>query len=104
MKRIDPTLTDFDRTMSDARRGLFLDVLANEIKLAPVLHYLYQHFPNSKLDPALNWLKRNRIVGKRLKHFMDEECESSNLELHRRLLAEVEKTDLKPIIAGVNFS
>lgn len=103
MKALDTTLTDADRTMSDARREYFLTVMGGEIKNAEAIHFLYVHFPESKLDRALLWLIANRLTGKSFFDFVQNECNGSSLELHRQLLARVEKSNLRPIIAGKDF-
>lgn len=81
--------------VSDKMKRLYFRVLGNSAelqKIAERLEWLTFHFPSGKLESALEWLIRNGQTGKRFLDFVQFECASSNLELQRRLLMELEKT------------
>lgn len=56
-----------------------------------------------KLDRALQWLVSNGITGIHFISWFKGECKGSDLEMHRLLLAGLDNSALKPIIAGRNF-
>jgi len=72
----------------------------------PAMHYLDCHFPKNKIELALSWLVSNKLIGKRFDEFFQDDCRGSNLQLHSRLLAQVEKMprgEARRIIAGRDF-
>lgn len=92
--------------MTPLRRELFMRILNDEIEIHPIamrLQFLQDHFPPDKLDSALRWLINNNLVGKRFVAWFQHVCRSSDLELHRLLLAVMANAKLAPVIAGKNF-
>jgi hypothetical protein len=55
------------------------------------LEYMTFHLPNGMLEPALNWLIRNKLTGPRFITFLRNECDDSALELIRQLTMRLEK-------------
>ena len=93
--------------LTPKRRKLMLSVLDGYQPFHAVtaqLHYLDNHFPSEKLDAALYWLLKNGIKGKRFVEWFKGDCAGSQLEMHRHLLARLEKTrGLAPVFAGKDF-
>lgn len=55
------------------------------------LYYLDSVFPRSKLEAALKWLVRNKIVGQKFVDWYDNDCMGSSLEMQRKLIQIVER-------------
>jgi len=89
-------------------RTLMLTIWNGDAKLesyAPAMHYLDCHFPENKIELALAWLVKNNLRGKRFTDYLEHDCGGSFLELHRKLLQQVEKAtqDARRIMAGRDF-
>lgn len=88
------------------RKQLYFRVIDNYFVDHIVLYrmfFLDEHFPPYKLDRALAWLIAAGYTGKAFADWWKYTCRGSDLELHRTLLAELDKVDLMPIVAGKNF-
>lgn len=72
-------------------------------EVAGKVHFLDESFPKEKIDAALKWLIQNRITGAAFVDWFKNECQNSLLEMHKRLLSAVEKTEIKILRAGENF-
>lgn len=104
---------DAEKTMSEQTRRMMLVIVnndeANLHAVTQALYFLYVHMPAAKLEASLNWLVKNKLIGKRFIDFLAEcsqsEEKNSYLELHRRLLKEIEKVDgFKHVLAGRDFA
>jgi hypothetical protein len=92
--------------MSQERRKLYLSIWAgyeDTHSITTRFHYLDAHFPDEKLNAALNWLLRNQLTGKRFVEFVRAECFNSNLELHRKLLEKINVEKGVRILYGKDF-
>jgi hypothetical protein len=84
--------------MDQHRRVLFLTITAGFHpaesrfhEIATRLYYLDVHFPENKLNAALQWLIANKLTGARFVEWAKGDCAGSNLEMHRLLLSRIEK-------------
>lgn len=94
-------------TMTDAQRKLYLMILSGYEPyhaITQAIYFLYANFPRNKLDAALRWLASNNLTGKRFMDWLNYECSASYLEMHRALLAAVEKNEKRPIIFRKDFN
>jgi len=55
------------------------------------LEFLTFNIPNSKLIPALEMLRKQKIVGERFITFIENDCQSSPLEFIRQVTMRLEK-------------
>jgi hypothetical protein len=88
------------------RRELYLKIVDMSVDYSLIthrLHFLDNHFPPHKLDAALEWLVANKITGQKFITWFKEECQYSDLEMHRRLLRVVDNAPLDRVVAGKNF-
>lgn len=88
------------------RRELYFRIINGEPDFHPItlrLHFLNDHFPVDKLDRALKWLVKNNVVGKIFLNWVRTQCNNSDLEMHSKLLAVVDNSQMLPLIAGKNF-
>lgn len=96
---------NYVQTMSDVRRAKFLKVWDGYEPVHLVtnaLYYIYSHFPENKIDPALDWLIRNKKTGTQFVAFWYE-CGGSVLALHKKMLTILDKDKKLRIVAGRNF-
>ena len=94
------------KNIPEHRRELYFRVINDLEDFHPItlrLFFLDDHFPLHKLDSALQWLIANGFVGKQFMGWFKTVCQSSDLEMHRLLLAIVDNLQLAPIIIGRNF-
>ncbi len=70
------------------------------------LHFLDLHMPRPMLLPALKYLEKNRLTGKKLADFILNECGGVPLEFMRWTQAKLVKEDPRfyKFIAGKNFT
>jgi len=88
------------------RRELYFQIINGEQAFDPItlrLHFLNDRFPADKLDRALEWLIKNRIVGKAFIKWVHLDCHNSDLEMHRKLLTVVDNAPSGRVIGGKNF-
>lgn len=96
----------FIDTMGYQRRELFFRILDNRQDIHPItmrFHFLSEHFPQHKLDHALQWLVANDVIGVKFIKWFKQECRGSDLQMHERLLRIVDNEPVPAIIAGKNF-
>lgn len=67
------------------------------------LHHLDIHMPRHLLLSGLEWLERNKLVGKKLADFILHDCASDNVEFQTRITQGIYKDSSLKLIAGVNF-
>jgi len=82
--------------MHHEKRKLMLAICNNINNIHLVTHPLYYlecFFPEAKLIHALKWLVRNKLIGERFVEWYRGQCVGSNLEMHRELMAAVEKAE-----------
>lgn len=93
--------------MPEFRRQAYLRILNDVKDFHPItnrLYFLDDHFPLDKLDVALQWLIDNRIIGRQFLMWFEQECQNSDLEMHRKLLTIVDNIKAIPmIVAHKNF-
>lgn len=71
--------------------------------ITTALHFLDIHMPRKFLLPSLQYLKRNRLTGKKLHEFIAGECEMRYLEFQRKLTAAVKREPHLVLIGGDTF-
>lgn len=65
------------------------------------LEYISLHLPEERLEPALEWLIKNELTGKRFAQFVEFECGRSALELIKQVTKGIERTKgLRTIMAS----
>lgn len=75
-------------------RHLYLAIWAGRRPVHDVtekLHYLDSFFPRAKLEEALRYLVKNKLVGDSFVQWWMGDCHGSNLEMHRVLIQKVER-------------
>lgn len=88
------------------RRELYFKIIDTYQNIHPItlrLYFLNDHFPPQLLDFALHWLIRNRFVGQEFVLWFQSVCKNSDLEMQRYLLAQIQRDNLAPLVAGKNF-
>jgi hypothetical protein len=102
-----PAMTDTNYKLSAQRRELCLRVIdghyANLEVITNRLFFLDNHFPPRKVERALAWLILSGNVGAKFIRWFQDECQSSDLEMHRLLLSIITNKDKEQIVAGKNF-
>jgi hypothetical protein len=67
------------------------------------LEYLFIYFPPEKIPHAINYLKRNNLVGAKFMDWYNDRCSGRALEMHRVLLQALDKEKgYIPIVKGIN--
>ncbi len=92
--------------MSQRRRELYFRIINEHIPIHVIarrMHFLDEHFPLHQLDEALLWLISHQLVGVNFVKWFKVVCQSSDLEMHRKLLEVVTNSEPMPVIAGKNF-
>lgn len=103
MKESEDNFTDY---IPAHRKELYYKIINDYHDLHTItlrLHFLEEHFPPNRLNEALGWLVRHRYTGKNFIQWFLFACKNSDLEMHRYLLAEIDRADPTHIIAGKNF-
>jgi hypothetical protein len=59
------------------------------------LHYLDAFFPRTKLEAALKYLIKNQLTGAKFVEWYADTCSGSDLEMHRELMKQVERTRIR---------
>ena len=99
-------ITDQFVEIPPKRRELYfkiIDTFPNIHLVTLRLYFLDSHFPPNKLDDALRWLVNSRIIGYSFVSWWTNVCKSSDLEMHRILLAVLNKLPVASVVAGKNF-
>jgi hypothetical protein len=88
------------------RREMYFKIIDNYPNFHLItlrLYFLDSHFPPLKLDSALRWLLNARLTGYNFIGWWTNVCKGSDLEMHRILLAILDKMPIASVIAGRNF-
>jgi len=84
------------RTISDSRRKLILDLAGGDHRTLPLIHSLE---PIKSRDSIYRWLISNDITGEKLYSFFQERGFSWN-RVATDVISRIEKSDKKPLIMG----
>lgn len=93
-------------SMPAIRRELYFRIIDGHPNLHAIghrLHFLDEHFPPEKLQPALVWLVANNITGQVFINWFNQVCKQSDLEMHRLLISIVNNEAIGAVVAGKNF-
>lgn len=91
--------------LPERHRRLMLTIMDDDIErveeYAFLLQYIFEHMPRGKNLAALEYLVKNKILGRNFLGFYFVEGKDSPLELVRVLTAKIHKrAELRPLIFG----